>query len=161
MLNVWPAYVARFAPEIKFICYIGGKEERIELRQKIKSKSRISIILTTYEVCDLWIHLSVLWQLQIAVSTILNISMIICVSSSMMFLKTLMLSMFLEILGIYVLYMCSDFFHSASHQEFQMYVQLNLLNVQIMCKWKHVLIISALENCSILKSSLQEDVRSM
>lgn len=47
----WKTELKRFAPEIKFICYIGGKEERIELRQKIKSKSRISIILTTYEIC--------------------------------------------------------------------------------------------------------------
>uniref|UniRef100_A0A0F7ZC91 Chromodomain-helicase-DNA-binding protein 1-like isoform X2 n=1 Tax=Crotalus adamanteus TaxID=8729 RepID=A0A0F7ZC91_CROAD len=51
VLNNWRDELKRFSPCLSTVVYSGGKEERAELQQNLKSKHGFHILLTTYEMC--------------------------------------------------------------------------------------------------------------
>ncbi|XP_026569004.1 chromodomain-helicase-DNA-binding protein 1-like isoform X3 [Pseudonaja textilis] len=51
VLNNWRDELKRFSPSLSTVIYSGGKEERAELQQDLKSNHGFHILLTTYEMC--------------------------------------------------------------------------------------------------------------
>uniref|UniRef100_A0A8C5S4P8 Helicase ATP-binding domain-containing protein n=1 Tax=Laticauda laticaudata TaxID=8630 RepID=A0A8C5S4P8_LATLA len=54
VLNNWRDELKRFSPSLSTVIYSGGKEERAELQQDLKSNHGFHILLTTYEVYHLF-----------------------------------------------------------------------------------------------------------
>ncbi|XP_070597973.1 chromodomain-helicase-DNA-binding protein 1-like isoform X2 [Erythrolamprus reginae] len=51
VLNNWRDELKRFSPSLSTVIYSGGKEERAELQQDLKSNHGFHILLITYEMC--------------------------------------------------------------------------------------------------------------
>ncbi|KAJ8033865.1 Chromodomain-helicase-DNA-binding protein 1-like [Holothuria leucospilota] len=47
----WQDEFKRFSPDVEILSYIGGKEERADLRRDFKKKNKFHVLLSTYEIC--------------------------------------------------------------------------------------------------------------